>query len=1248
MFSGNVRRIATVVSAEDNATGTLARASAAGDETADSFGNTASNARMMRGAFLAAGAATTALVSGLAALTAQHGQTEQTFARMAEVSGATSQQMGRVTDTAKEIGSQLPISMGQAASAMEQLSFAGFSTEESMNAARGAANLATASTLNMSEAARTTGSLLNAFNLEADQTAAVTGSLSQTFSSSAANIRELNATISRVAPAAQSLGISFQETAAAAGVLADRGQRGSRAATALRNAFSRITEEDAQETLSQIGVSMSDITDENGQLRNLDVVLQQLSEGFNTVDSEAQRAQLATELVGRRGRRALLPLLDNVDSFGEKMRENFQAEIEESIGQLNQMNDTELSQLSSALDMEDTIDPSEFGATDLAEQLTELRDEGMGAAEMEAVLMNQFDLTQEAASRLTTSIQDQDVSAQRVGESISDMTTAQDIAAAQMDTTAGAITFLKSSLDTMAFTIFEGASPAIQALNEFLASGINTLNSNEAAMKAVGSVLVTLTGAFAALTGVLGAAFVQASVIPQIMSVMSSSFLAPVASAGSLSGALSALGGILSSLLAPLLAAVAVIGTVVTAFQMFREAVESNFLGVGDDLNNIVTSIQDAFTAIQPLLSSTADAFVTVGQALFEVAATPIVGVLIALVKATSLLVDVLGAVLGPIVAFLNANEGLRDALGMVIAVVGTAVGLFASFSSIVSVVATVLGPVVTAVGAVASGIGTLIGVLSTVISVVGTVVSAIGTLIAVLNPVSLAVIAVVGAIVGLIALLTQFPGVVDTVTNALGRIPAVLSNLGSAAVEAAASFVSGLVNGIRSRLGVVTDAFSLIRGVIQRAVTGYINLVTGVGQAIVDVIVSGVTAYVSFVTAAFDLIAGVITDAVTAYISLVTGVGQAIVETIVDGVEAYVSVVQQAFGLITDVVENVVSTYIEVVTGVGSTIIDVVVGPIQSGVSVVRNAFASVRQAIADVVENIISTVAGVGQTIVSTIADGISSAVNTVVGPIRDVASAITDFLPFSNANRGPLSNIMSVGGNITSAIASGLRSGVSAVSNAAGAVAGAVSDALGGALNAAKNIAGSITDSISGAIDGAVSGAQGVAGGVASGITNGAGVVADAAGDMAQGVRDRLPFSDAKEGPLSDLTESGEKLMTTIARGVQGQDTVVQSAVSSAVAGVAPAVGGESSAQTVAAGIGSDSEPPATPQEVAVDTDESGSQKITVSLSVEQDITFNSEDSIADIRAEIEQMIEQGGENALRQLERRITSGEGLGMS
>jgi phage-related protein len=88
----------------------------------------------------------------------------------------------------------------------------------------------------------------------------------------------------------------------------------------------------------------------------------------------------------------------------------------------------------------------------------------------------------------------------------------------------------------------------------------------------------------------------------------------------------------------------------------------------------------------------------------------------------------------------------------------------------------------------------------------------------------------------------------------------------------------------------------------------------------------------------------------------------------------------------------------------------------------------------------------------------------------------------------------------------------------------------------------------------------------------------------------VRDFLPFSDAKKGPLSQLTYSGGAVMTTLANGVNKQQGALHEAVSNAFAGtnmamnVSATATGAQMAPATAFSAGGTSIPPAQVQAVA----------------------------------------------------------------
>ena len=509
MFQGNVRKIATVLTASDQASSKLDSAEKAGDDVADSMEQAEQRTDALTSAFTRSAAATAALAGTMGLLTRQHGETEQTFSRLQVVAGATNEEMRELQSTAMQMGVDLPIAMGDAAEAMEQLAFAGFEAQEAVSAANGVANLAVASGMNMSQSARTAASTLRMFNMEAEETHQVTSTMAAVFSNSATTIDELSSALEMTGSTAAAAGIEMQEVAAAVGVLADQGIRASRAGTALNTTLQRITtgSGQAEQALSDLGLSTEDFVDEAGEIEDLETMLNTIGAEMEELETDVDRLAVATELAGQRGARALLPLLENTDELNQKMGDIMRSEIRESIGEINRLTDEELAEVENVLDMD--VDREDFTPRELVEGLEEMNQEGADTEEMAQRLVAGLHMSEEAAVALTEDVEDASVSTDDLAESIGDATTASEIAAAEMSTTAGMVEFARSSFDAMTFTIFTGAAPAITWFNERLAQAINVLNNNETAMRVVGGTLAVLTGALGLATLAIGSMIVQ-------------------------------------------------------------------------------------------------------------------------------------------------------------------------------------------------------------------------------------------------------------------------------------------------------------------------------------------------------------------------------------------------------------------------------------------------------------------------------------------------------------------------------------------------------------------------------------------------------------------------------------------------------------------------------------------------------------------------------------------------------------------
>jgi len=670
MFSGNARKIATVLTAKDEASGDIREVEKAGDDAAESLEDTEEATIGLSQAFAASAAVTTALAGSLALLVRQHGRTEQRFARLQAVTGATDEQMSQLRSTVASLGRELPITIGDAADAMENLAFAGFEASEAMAAAEGVANLAVAANMSMSKSARAVGSALNAFNLEARQTGQVTGTMAAVVAASNTRFQELNSAIERVSGSARMLGVSFQETAAALGVMANQGIRASGAGTALNAMFTRLASRSgqAQEALDEIGVELEDLTNESGELLSLDEVLLRLAEGMENVEGRAEQMRIAAELAGRRGARAILPLLNSQEELNKKMGEIFRSEIRESIGMLSRLSPEQAEGVEEALGMD--IEAGDVTPREIIERMEELNAQGESTEEIASRMQAALGISRQAAEAFAQDIDDANTSTEELAVGLGNAKTASEIATSQMNTAAGAVKFMKSSFDAMTFAISIGASPAIERFNMALGRGINLLNQNKAATMAVGSALAVLTGALGILTIALGAAVARSALLSAAQGTLAAQFLKTASSEGILAavtwaagGAAGFAAGMFWSLAGAVLAlswpVLAIIGIFLALIAIWK----FDLLGAGEEAGAILGFLGDVLGWVTGKVWGLLETLWPLIKILGLLNMVAAFGPLVLILKTLGLLWDVTVAIISPIGDFISKIGKLKAAL---------------------------------------------------------------------------------------------------------------------------------------------------------------------------------------------------------------------------------------------------------------------------------------------------------------------------------------------------------------------------------------------------------------------------------------------------------------------------------------------------------------------------------------------------------------------------------------------------------
>lgn len=191
---------------------------------------------------------------------------EAATARVGAVTNATAGQLERLRQNTLDVAGATIFTAVEIAGLQTELGKLGFSVQEIEQSTLAIANSAQALGVGLADVAQKVGVTLRAFNLDASQAASVADTLTSAINGSALSFESFGTSIAYVAPIAGQLGITFQETAAAMGVLADSGFQASRIGTGLRKILLEVGEsgQTLKETLTELReeqLSLNDITE---------------------------------------------------------------------------------------------------------------------------------------------------------------------------------------------------------------------------------------------------------------------------------------------------------------------------------------------------------------------------------------------------------------------------------------------------------------------------------------------------------------------------------------------------------------------------------------------------------------------------------------------------------------------------------------------------------------------------------------------------------------------------------------------------------------------------------------------------------------------------------------------------------------------------------------------------------------------------------------------------------------------------
>jgi len=225
---------------------------------------------------------------------------DQTLHSLKAITGATSAEMGGMSEMIKNMASSSVFSTSQIGKGLEIMAQAGLSVSESISSIKAAANLATGTLEKMELTVDLLTSTMTSYQIGALEAGRVSDILAIAINDSKLSVDKLRTSLNYVGVIAAQSGLSLEQTSASLMILADRGMKASTIGTGLRQVLDKMIapSEKLRDAYESSGIALNKISPltvgYEGALRNLSMAL------YDT-DTKTVDAAKAFELFGIRG-----------------------------------------------------------------------------------------------------------------------------------------------------------------------------------------------------------------------------------------------------------------------------------------------------------------------------------------------------------------------------------------------------------------------------------------------------------------------------------------------------------------------------------------------------------------------------------------------------------------------------------------------------------------------------------------------------------------------------------------------------------------------------------------------------------------------------------------------------------------------------------------------------------------------------------------------------------------------------------
>lgn len=231
-----------------------------------------------------------------------------TMASVQAISGATDKQIGKLEESAKNLGATTKFTASEVGDGFKYMAMAGWDVDSMLGGIDGILSLAAASGEDLATTSDIVTDALTAFGYKASDAGHFADVLAIASSNANTNVSMMGETFKYVGAAAGALDYSAEDVALSVGLMANAGIKASQAGTELNSIYTRlaVNTNGARDAIEDLGIQFYD---ENGKARAWGDILTALR--VKTRDyTDQQKLELANTIAGQRAQAGLLAMLN--------------------------------------------------------------------------------------------------------------------------------------------------------------------------------------------------------------------------------------------------------------------------------------------------------------------------------------------------------------------------------------------------------------------------------------------------------------------------------------------------------------------------------------------------------------------------------------------------------------------------------------------------------------------------------------------------------------------------------------------------------------------------------------------------------------------------------------------------------------------------------------------------------------------------------------------------------------------------